>query len=209
MSDLELPRRATGMLVVEMQNDLVHPSLVGAGGLRAKLAEAVAERGILPRLRDLLARCRAAGIPVLYATKERHPSIPPPAAAPIQRGAAEDPILVHGTWGAAVVDEIAPRDGDLVLPRFTSVDPSEGSGLWAAARALRLECIVVAGVSTTLAVEGTVRAAVNRGFRVVVVEDCCASVPESWHRFSAENVLPLLAEVTTAVDVAAALEEPA
>jgi len=62
-------------------------------------------------------------------------------------------------------------------------------------------------VSTNFAVEGTVRAAANRMFDVVLVEDCCASAPEEWHRFSVENIMPLIATVTSAQDVIAALVE--
>jgi nicotinamidase-related amidase len=201
-----LLRDATAFVVVELQNDLVHPSLVGQKGLSGKLAEAVQRRGVLPRLADLLARCREAGVPVLYATKERHPDIPPPTHAPIYRMAGvAAPKLVHGTWGAEVVEDIAPQKGDVVLPRYTSIDPSYGSEIWAVLQNLRTQTLIVAGISTTMAVEGLVRSAANRGFRVVVVEDCCASVPEEWHRFSADNVLPLIADVVPAAEVAAAL----
>jgi nicotinamidase-related amidase len=201
-----LPRGATAMLVVELQNDLVHPSLAGTKGLGGKLAEAVQERGVLPRLAALLSRCRAVGVPVLYATKERHPSIPVPERPTLYRAARRmQAKLVTGTWGAQIVDEIAPQESDIVLARFTSIDPSHGSALWEVLRNLGASTLIVAGISTTMAVEGTVRAAANRGIRVVVVEDCCASFPHEWHRFSAENILPLLADVAPASAVEAAL----
>ena len=201
-----LPRDATAFVVVELQNDLVHPSLVGQKGLSGKLAEAVQQRGVLPRLAELLDRCRAAGVPVMYATKERHPGIRQPTHAPIYRIAGvATPKLVHGTWGAEVVEDIAPQKGDVLLPRYTSIDPSHGSEIWSVLQNLRTQTLIVAGISTTMAVEGLVRAAANRGFRVVVVEDCCASFPEEWHRFSADNILPLIADVVPAAEVAAAL----
>jgi nicotinamidase-related amidase len=203
---IELDPSRTAVVVVEMQNDLVHESLAGGEGLSGKLAEAVRERGVLPRLRELLDACRSHGVRVLYATKERHPSIPQPSNAPIYRFGSKRPdFLGAGTWGAQVVDEIAPRPGDLVLPRFTSIDPSHGSDLWAVVRNLGAMTLVVGGVSTNMAVEGTVRGAANRGLRVLVVEDCCASVPEAWHRFSADNILPLVADVVSATDVLEAL----
>jgi nicotinamidase-related amidase len=194
------------MLVVELQNDLVHPSLAGQKGLSGKLADAVQSRAIVPRLASLLARCRAAGVPVLYATKERHPSLPLPEHPAIYRAARSGGSkLVAGTWGAEVLDEIAPQEGDIVLARYTSIDPSYGSEIWNVLRNIGASTLVVAGISTTLAVEGVVRAAANRGLRAIVVEDCCASYPEAWHRFSADNVLPLLAEVVPASAVEAAL----
>lgn len=209
MSALDLPSGATGMLVVELQNDLVHESLIGRPGVGGKLAEAVKRRGVLGRLAPMLDECRARGVPVLYATKERHPGMPQPRTAPIYRLGKGAPILVSGSWGARVVDEIAPRDGDVLLPRFTAIDPSVGSELWPVARRLGLTTLVVAGVSTTMAVEGTVRAAANREYRVVVAEDCCASFPDEWHRFSVEKILPLLADVVSSADVVAALRAQA
>jgi len=188
---------APGMLVIELQNDLCAPALCDERGLSGALARAVRDREVLAHVRAVLERMRARGIPVLYPTKERHPGEPLPDHAPIYRGAAATEMLVHGTWGAQIVDEVAPQPGDLVLPRFTGIDPSVGAGLWEVLEHLGIETLIVAGISTTLAVEGTVRAAANRGFRVVVLEDCCASVPDDWHRFSVEHILPLLATVTS------------
>ena len=106
------------------------------------------------------------------------------------------PILQEGTTGAEVHPAIAPRDGDVVIRRFLSVDASYGSELFGTLRALGRSVIVAMGVSTNFAVEGTVRGAVNRLFEVVVPEDCCASVPEDMHRFSVERILPVLGTVT-------------
>jgi nicotinamidase-related amidase len=200
-----LPRGATAFIVVELQNDLVHPSLVGQKGLSGKLAEAVQTRGVLARLAGLLDRTREAGVPVIYATKERHPSIPQPKGPAIHKAAGGTPKLVHDTWGAQVVDDIAPQENDFVLARFVSIDPSHGSELWSILGNMGTTTLVVAGISTNFAVEGLVRAAANRSFRVVVVEDCCASFPEEWHRWSADKILPLIADVVPAADVEAAV----
>jgi gluconolactonase len=207
MAPLELPRDQIAMLVVEMQNDLVHPSLAGGEGISGKLAGAVRDRDVVAKLREVLAVCRARDVPVLYATKERHPVLPQPDHAPIYRFGSKDPdFLRHGTRGAQVLDELAPLESDVVLPRFTSIDPSYGSELWPVLDRLGVSTLIVAGVSTNMAVEGTVRGAANRGLRVVVVEDCCASFPDAWHRFSADNILPLLADVASSDEVTAALE---
>ena len=108
------------MLVIELQNDLCAASLADQRGLRGALARAVRDRGVLERLTPVLDACRARGVPVIYLTKERHPAIPQRDYPPIYRMAGGEPTLVHGTWGAQVVDEIKPAEGDLVLPRFTS-----------------------------------------------------------------------------------------
>jgi nicotinamidase-related amidase len=201
---LTLPHDRTAVVVIECQNDLVHESKIGTRGIGAALAAAVRERDVIARIGRVLAAARAARVPVLYANKESKPGVPT-GSAPIFRFSARHPILLEGTWGAAVHDAIAPRDGDYVLRRFLGVDASYDSGLFATLRALGRSSLIVMGVSTNFAVEGSVRGAVNRLFEVVVPEDCCASVPDALHRFSVEHILPLLATVTTAAEVAAAL----
>ncbi|MGH7821079.1 MAG: cysteine hydrolase family protein [Candidatus Binatia bacterium] len=202
---LRIDRERAAVVVIECQNDLVHESKAAQKGVSGGLARAVRDRGVLPRMKELLAAARTRGVPILYATIENVPGVPKPDCA-IYRWSKGQQILRPGTWGAEVHAEVRPEPGDFVVNRHLSIDPSYASALWATLRSLGRTTIVAMGVSTNFAVEGTVRAAVNRMFDVVVVEDCCASVPEEWHRFSVENILPLIATVTKAADVVAALQ---
>jgi len=198
--------RPVVMLVIELQNDLCAPALIENKGLQGALARAVARRGVLHRLSSLLDACRRSDVRVIYLTKERAPGQPLPDHIPIYRTGAGAPILVRGTPGAQVVDEVKPQPGDRLISRLTSIDPSHGSDLWEILeQELEARTLIVAGISTTMAVEGLVRAAANRGYRIIVAEDCCASVPEEWHRFSADNILPLLADVMQSTDIITAL----
>lgn len=202
---IEIDARDAAALVIEFQNDLVHESKASQKGVSGGLARAVRDRGVVARMRRVLAAARAASVPVLYATIENVPGLPKPDLA-IYRWSRSGQILRPGTWGAEVHPEVRPEPGDFVVNRSVSIDPSYGSALWATLRALGRRTILAMGVSTNFAVEGTARAAANRMFQTVVVEDCCASVPDEWHRFSVENVLPLIATVATAEAVIAALK---
>jgi nicotinamidase-related amidase len=51
-------------------------------------------------------------------------------------------------------------------------------------------------VATQFVVEGTARDAVDRGYRVVVLEDCCASRRRNVHDFSINVILRELCDVT-------------
>jgi nicotinamidase-related amidase len=61
-----------------------------------------------------------------------------------------------------------------------------------------INTLVLTGVATQFAVEGTAREAVDRGYRVLVLEDCCASRVREVHRFSIDMILRTLCQVTTA-----------
>ncbi len=201
---LALDADRTALCIVEMQNDIVHESNIGKRGIGGVLAEAVQRRGVIPRLQALIGALRTRGVPVLYINFCGKPGFPRPSTV-LHRRAQKVPTLIEGTWGVETHEALAPRPEDFVLTRTVAVDGSYGTQLYPVLRMLRRTTMVVCGVSTNLAVEGVVRGSVNRGFDVVAVEDCCASYPEEWHRFSVENILPLIATVAAADAVTAAL----
>lgn len=202
------PDRAA-LLVVELQNDMVHESRIGGRGLGAALAEAVQRRGVLPRVAALLDAARRCGVPVLYLNVENKPGFPRPPAAIFRIAERHGPILVEGSWGAETHAAVRPEPSDIVLQRTCSVDASYGCGLYAVLHHLRREQLVLTGVSTALAVEGIVRASLNRGFECFVVEDACAAVPQDWHDWAITHTLPLLSTIVDSEAVTAALAEPA
>ncbi len=201
---LELVPKRVALLVIECQNDLVHASRISTGGVGGALAAAVRERGVLARARRVLRAARESGAAVIYLNKEQRTESDL-GPAPIFRWARGERLLVAGSWGAEVHPALAPGPGEFILRRFRGVDASRDTRLWRALRRLGRDTLVVMGVSTNFAVEGVVRGAVNRGLRVVVPEDCCASVPPEFHEFSVRHIMPLLATVSSAREVAGAL----
>jgi nicotinamidase-related amidase len=206
MTGFALPVDRAALLLVEMQNDIVHESNVGERGLGGVLAMQVRKRGVIPKLQALTAAARARAVPVLYVNFCGKPGFPRPNTR-LHRVSASKPRLVEGTWGVRVHEALAPEPQDFVLERTVGVDGSYGTQLYPVLRMLGRTTMLMTGVSTNLAVEGIVRASVNRGFDVVVIEDCCASYPDEWHRFSIDNIMPLLATVTTSDAVLAALRD--
>lgn len=196
------------VLVIELQNDMVHESLVPQKGLGAALAGQVQQRKILPRVAGLLAKARRVEVPVFYINVANRPDVPHPRARIYQIAEKQGPTLMAGTWGAQTHETVAPQPEDFVLERTLSVDGSHGTALYEILARLRRDQLIVTGISTTLAVEGLVRASLNRGLECWVAEDCCASFPHEWHEWSIHNVLPLLATITKAQDLEARLSSP-
>ena len=205
MSELELPVRRAALLLVELQNDIVHEDNIGKKGFRGVLASQVKKREVLPKVQALCGACHAAGVPVGYVNYARKPDFPRPNTLLHKRTAAE-PTLIEGTWGAETHAAVAPGAQDFVFTRCVAVDGSYGTQMYPVLRMLRRDALMICGVSTNLAVEGIVRASVNRGFEMFVIEDCCASFPDQWHEFSVRNILPLLATVTSSEAVRGALQ---
>jgi nicotinamidase-related amidase len=200
VAELDLAVDRAALLLVELQNDIVHESNIGKKGFRGVLAAQVKKRDVLPKVRGLIEAARAVKVPVCYINYARKPDFPRPKTLLHRRTAAE-PTLIEGTWGAQTHEAVTPTEADFVFTRCVAVDGSYGTQLYPVLRMLGRDALLIAGVSTNLAVEGIVRASVNRGFEMFVVEDCCASFPDEWHEFSVKNILPLLSTVTSAEEV--------
>jgi len=204
MADLTIDAGRAALCIVEMQNDIVHESNIGKRGIGGVLAAQVQKRDVIAKLQTVIAAARGRGVPILYVNFCGKPGFPRPNTL-LHRRSQRQPMLVEGTWGVETHAAIAPQPEDFVLERTVGVDGSYGTQLYPVLRMLGRTTMLMSGVSTNLAVEGIVRASVNRGFDMVLIEDCCASYPDEWHRFSVENIMPLLATVTSAEAVVRAL----
>ena len=204
MADLTIDIGRAALCIVEMQNDIVHESNIGKRGIGGVLAAQVQKRDVIAKLQTVIAAARGRGVPILYVNFCGKPGFPRPNTL-LHRRSQRQPMLVEGTWGVETHAAIAPQPEDFVLERTVGVDGSYGTQLYPVLRMLGRTTMLMSGVSTNLAVEGIVRASVNRGFDMVLIEDCCASYPDEWHRFSVENIMPLLATVTSAEAVVRAL----
>ena len=204
MADLQLDVDRAALCLVEMQNDMVHERNLEEKGLGGVLAKQVHARGLIPKLVTLTAAARARGVPVLYVNFVGKPGFPRPNTL-LHRRSASKPRLIEGTWGVQVHEALTPQPQDFVLERTVGVDGSYGTQLYPVLRMLKRSTMMMTGISTNIAIESIVRASVNRGFDMVVIEDCCASYPQEWHDWTVANILPLLSTVTSSSAVLAAL----
>ena len=119
-------------------------------------------------------------------------------------GLIEANALVEGTWGAAIHESVTPQDGELVVTK-RAVSAFYGSDLAALLATGDKRTLLLCGVATNFVVEGTARDAADRGFDVVIVGDCCASMSQEAHDAALTSGLPMLTTISTMDDVVAAL----
>lgn len=179
-------------LVLDMQNDLVHPD--GASG-KGPLGEQVRSREIIARTAAAIARARAKGIPVAFvrvAFSDDHREANP--ASQVFGPIAKNGILKQQAWGGAVHDDLSPlaHEWNIVKHR---VSPFYATELEVLLRRERIERIYCSGVSTQAVVQATVRDAHDRDFEVLVLEDCCASPSAQEH----ENSMGSIARFCTSI----------
>ena len=100
---------------------------------------------------------------------------------------------------------LGPEESDVVLTRLHGVSVFAGTGLDALLRAQSVTTVVLAGVSTDMAIVCSTAAAVDLGYRVVVPADCVEGFDPEVHRLHLERTLPVIANVSSGDAVLAAL----
>jgi nicotinamidase-related amidase len=205
MRGLDSGERAA-LVISECQNGMTNPDYASNDGLAAQSAE----RGIIERIAALAADCRRAGVPVVHCTFVPRADFAATTANCLLLGSLRKKAAVHeGRPEAEIHPLLTPQPGDFVIRRQHGLSAFHGTELEPVLRAADVQTVILAGVSTNIAIPGTSLEAINRGFTVVIPEDCTAGAWPEAHEFQITHTLPLLATVTTSEAVRDALAVPA
>ena len=162
-----------------MQRDFVE-----RGGFGEALGNDVSRlAAIVPTVRDLLEWARAHGIPVVHTREGHRPDLADCPPAKRQRGRPTlrigdagpmGRILVDGQPGNDIVPDLVPRAGETVI-----VKPGKGAfyatRLDELLRSQLITHLILAGVTTEVCVQTTMREANDRGYECLLVEDATES----------------------------------
>jgi nicotinamidase-related amidase len=187
------------LALIDMQEDVVH-------GRWWQWSPPVA--GIVDRCVELVAACRARGVPVIFTAVEYHADGTNTPGA-VAGGTPEPPeYLVEGTPGAELVPALRPEAGEVVAVK-NLVSAFDAVGFSDALQASGADTLLVAGLAAEGGVAATVRDAHARGLRVVVVSDAVGAFSHERHDEHLRVVFPPLATVvSTAAAVAEVLPAP-
>ncbi|WP_205745734.1 cysteine hydrolase [Egibacter rhizosphaerae] len=190
MSRFDAPR--TALIVQDMQNDVVTE---GGAFADAGPATHAAKQGTVENLRALADDLKQAGGHVVHVWYVVAPGAADQrACAPLFQGLIDSGAMVRGTWGAAPVENLVPRDDEHVVEK-NRMNPFVSSRLEPLLRALGVDTLISAGALTNMAVEHTARHAADAGFRVVLPSDATATFDDEWQHASTEFAIQNVATV--------------
>ncbi len=153
------------LLVVDMIEDFAHEG--GALYCGPSMAK------IIPVIQRETARARAAGEPVVYLTDNHLPDDAEFEMFP--------PHAVAGTKGAGIIPELAPKQGDVVIPK-RRYSGFFGTDLDITLRERGVDTLRIVGDCTNICVLYTAADARNLGYEVEIVEEAVTSFDEEAHR---------------------------
>ena len=171
------------------------------------LAQQAEERGMLANIARLASAFRASGLPVMHSHVAHRPDLGGIVAnSLVAARTLRSGSMRAGTAEVEPMEGAVPEPSDYLSLRQSGLGMWYGSNLDATLRNLRVETIVLTGVSTNIALFAGAVGAVDRGYKAVLAEDATAGAAPDQHDWMITNTLPILATISTVDQVIAELE---
>ncbi len=178
------------MVVVDVQNGFCHPD----GSLYAPGSEAAIEP-----CAALVDRAREAGASVVF-TRDVHPSEQFEDAHYYDEFERWGEHVLEGSREAELVDELEPREEDLVVVKHT-YDAFHETQLEGWLDAHGIDDLVFCGTLANVCVLHTAGSAGLRDYRPVLVEDAIGAIEDDHREYALDHAEWLFGEVATLDDV--------
>lgn len=187
LPEVPLIPEKTALLIVDMQNEFVH--------LNYGESELFRERGewdrwvpyfdrlhqtVIPNTKQLLEKFRANQIEVTYGRIGCHKENGNDRSA-VQKTPGWNGMLIPiNSFGAQMIEGLEPVEDEIVVSKTTD-SVLAGTNYSQLIRNMGIETVVVTGIVTDQCVASTVRDLADEGYKVIVVEDCCAAATMELH----------------------------
>ena len=176
---LQLDPAKTAILLIEYQNEFTSDG----GALHGAVSAVMDKTGMLPKTVALVEAARAAGVTIMHAPITFAPGYGEISRHPygILKGVVDGNAFVKGTWGAAIVDDLTPAEGDIIVEGKRGLDTFASTNLDFILRSKGIQTLIIGGFLTNCCVESTMRSAYENGYRVITLTDCTAATSAEEH----------------------------
>jgi len=175
----EVDLKRSAIVVVDMQN-----AFASKGGMLDLAGMDISDAPQVVRtIRAILKAARPAGLPIVYLQMGYKPDLSNSGgpnspnwhkelAIRLMHGRPElkGKILTEGTWDFALVDELRPEPGDIVITK-TRYSGFAGTTLDSLLRTRRIQYLFFAGIAANVCVESTLRDAYFLDYWPILITD--------------------------------------
>jgi nicotinamidase-related amidase len=195
---MSIDPNTTAVVLIEYQNDFTSEG----GVLHDAVSDVMDKTDMLANSQRVAHAARAAGATVMHAPITFAPGYGEISSHPygILKGVVDGNAFVKGSWGAAIVDDLAPAEGDIVVEGKRGLDTFASTNLDFILRSKGITTIAIGGFLTNCCVESTMRSGYENGYRVITLSDCVAATSPEEHDNALKYDFPMFSEPMNSTD---------
>ncbi|MDX1707087.1 MAG: cysteine hydrolase [Desulfobacterales bacterium] len=125
----------------------------------------------------------------------------------IVKAVADNDAFREGTWGAEIIEELKPKEGDEVVGGKCTLCGFNKTNLDELLRQNNIKNVVIGGFLTNFCVESTARTAYDKGYGVTIMKDATAATSEEEQHHAEAKIFPLLGQTLSVDQFLEQLEE--
>ena len=209
---VEVDLARTAVIVVDMQN-----TFVSKGGMFDSFGVDLSSTiNIIPSIQGIIACARSSGVKVIYIAHRVSPDwhevgpgspfwFSKTASISRERPELRDKLIVRGTWGAEIIDELKPGKDDVVIEK-TKYSAFSGTNLDMFLKNYDIKYLIFTGVATNICVESSIRDAYHLEYFPILISDATATEPPKQQDATIRNVKLCFGWVTSCEHVIQALQ---
>jgi ureidoacrylate peracid hydrolase len=179
----------TALVLIEYQNDFTSEG----GTLHAAVKPVMDSTNMLSNTIELVKAAREIGVLIIWVPISFSPDYHELNAEPygILKGVVDSRSFKKGSWGAEIVDVLKPEPQDVVIEGKRGLCGFASTNLDFILRGRGITDIALGGFLTNCCVESTMRTGYEKGYRVVTLTDCTATVSQEEQDFAVAKNFPM------------------
>lgn len=193
----------TAVVLIEYQNEFA----TDGGVLNPAVSGVMQETNMLDNTCTIAAKAREKGATIMHAPITFAAGYGEITNHPygILKGVVDGNAFVKGTWGAEIIEPLAPVDSDIVIEGKRGLDTFASTNLQFILNSKAIRTVAIGGFLTNCCVESTMRSAYENGFEVITLTDCMAATSSEEHHNAIKYDFPMFSKPMTSGEFIAAL----
>ncbi|WP_153978773.1 cysteine hydrolase family protein [Paenibacillus xylanilyticus] len=196
---IHLEGKNTALIVVDVQNDYCHPD----GAISKSGIDVSSVKQMMPHLHSLLEAARGSSIPIIFL-QTNHEDATDSEVWLSRFPDGVNPICRTGSWGANFY-EVTPQANDIIVKKHR-YSGFVHTRLESILHTLKIETLIMTGVSTNLCVESTAREGFMLDYHIVLIQDACAAFSQAEHDMTLKTVDTYFGMVTDTAAIVSYIE---
>jgi nicotinamidase-related amidase len=181
--------KTTALVLIEYQNDFT----TEGGTLHGAVKPVMDSTNMLANTVETVAAARKLGVQIVFVpitfSPDYHELSPEPYG--ILKGVVDSQSFRKGSWGAEIVDVLTPEANDIVVEGKRGLCGFATTNLDFILRSRGITDIALGGFLTNCCVESTMRTGYEKGYKMVTLTDCTATVSAEEQAFAAAKNFPM------------------